>query len=320
MPSKRTRSQDQNRDKSTTDQPPTQLVPGVPAASAPVPNRRGELTTYEILIPMSEDGTGVLHEQAVFDRWQDETARRFGGLSFTGFVKGKWFDPKQDCIVPDDSRSYVIGIEPDREPELIDHAVKTAETFVQQCIFLERRGTAFLVYPNRPQHADHGGPMLASESSAPLGYEVRLSAAEARFVERIEQHIADGLDYFRLLELAFGPDSPLLRGAPVATADIQQRPAYVQVRDAITAYGRSLGLLRSVNDTSTLLAAESEMPAYGLGSDRSAPEERFVSQHRAARMLGWTLDEVRAAIASGRLRSRNIDGARVVAEDAVRRF
>ena len=61
---------------------------------------------FDLLIPRTDDRTGVVHPPALFDDWTIETAERFGGLTRLGAdILGFWFD-SQDL----ESRTIPTGI------------------------------------------------------------------------------------------------------------------------------------------------------------------------------------------------------------------
>jgi hypothetical protein len=277
--------------------------------------RRVERRTFEILIPLTDDASGVMHPQALFDDWQAETAQRFGGLTWLGVVEGAWFDPGRAVIVRDKSHGFLLGVEEDREPELLTHASRAAARFGQKCIFLERRGTAFFVYPERVAYTLSSAAELPIVSDHQIVYAPRLQAGippnDAAHLDLVRGRIAAGDDYLAVLDLAVGRASPLLRGASHATDTVQTLPAYLEARRIVTEYGRQLGLVGA--DPSVGPPGVREPTAeYG------APAPACVSQYRAATLLGWPLADVRLAMEDGRLRARTIDGARVIEERSVR--
>ena len=291
------------------------------AASAA--NRVISRLTYELFIPLTDDASGVIHPQSAFDAWQIATARRFGGLTWLGLVQGSWFDPERAEIVRDHSHGYLVGVEVGREKELVAHAAEAATTFGQKCIFLERRGTAMLVYPRlskSPRAAtgsvfyppsDAVGRLNVGETVMRYGPTPVTRDVDEEHLTLLDELVSRGVDYLEVLDFALGPGSPLLRGRSFADTLVQSSPSYVRARDRVTEYGRSLGLVGSEPSTATPMVVREELAPYG------APPSRCVSQYRAATLLGWPLDRVRSALVSGELAGRVIDGARVVDESAL---
>ena len=107
----------------------------------------GRLIVFDVLIPRTDDRTGLVHPPSMFDEWTLETAERFGGITcLAADVLGYWF-AKGD-LVEDHSHLYRIAVpEADVEP-LRDHVKATALQFGQRCLYLQRSGEAELVWPD----------------------------------------------------------------------------------------------------------------------------------------------------------------------------
>jgi hypothetical protein len=185
------------------------------------------------------------------------------------------------------------------------------------------RGTAMLVYPRLskspraatgsvlyPTSDAAGGPNVG-ETVMRYGPTAVTRDVDEEHLTLLDELVSRGVDYLEVLDFALGPGSPLLRGRSFADAVVQSSPGYVRARDRVTEYGRSLGLVGSEPSTSTPMVVREELAPYG------APPSRCVSQYRAATLLGWPLDRVRSALASGELAGRVIDGACVVDESAL---
>lgn len=107
-----------------------------------------DLVIYNIVIPCTDDATGLVHPIEKFDGWVIETAERFGGISVLGaWLRGLWYDGRTGGgAVEDLSNWYKVGIAPEREGELRDHVRAAAGLFGQRCIYLERAGEAEFVW------------------------------------------------------------------------------------------------------------------------------------------------------------------------------
>jgi hypothetical protein len=105
------------------------------------------LIVFDLLIPRTDDRTGLVHPPPLFDEWTLETAERFGGISCLAVdLLGFWFD-KGD-LVEDHSNLYRIAV-PDADVDALrDHVKATALRFGQRCLYLQRSGEAELVWPD----------------------------------------------------------------------------------------------------------------------------------------------------------------------------
>ncbi len=100
---------------------------------------------FDLLIPRTDDRTGIVHPPAAFERWALETSDRFGGLTQLGAnILGYWFDRGE--LVEDHSHWYRVAVEPHRVEALRGHVRETARRFGQRCLYLQRSGEAELVW------------------------------------------------------------------------------------------------------------------------------------------------------------------------------
>ena len=100
---------------------------------------------FELLIPRTDDRTGLVHPPSLFDEWTIETAERFGGLTCLGADPlGLWFDSKD--LVKDHSHVYRVAVAEDKVPALREHLKATARRFGQRCLYFQRSGEAELVW------------------------------------------------------------------------------------------------------------------------------------------------------------------------------
>ena len=109
-----------------------------------------DVVVFNILIPCTENATGMVHSPAKFDSWVLETADRFGGVTVVGLaLQGLWFDPdlpKEANPIEDHSNWYKIGVEDTRVDELRAYVRDTACRFGQKCLYFERAGEADFVW------------------------------------------------------------------------------------------------------------------------------------------------------------------------------
>jgi hypothetical protein len=109
-----------------------------------------DLVVFNILIPCTENATGIVHAPEKFDAWLLATARRFGGVTVMGVaLRGLWFDPSlpPDAEpIEDYNNWYKVGVEPKRADELREHVGTAARTFGQKCLYFERSGEAEFVW------------------------------------------------------------------------------------------------------------------------------------------------------------------------------
>jgi hypothetical protein len=115
-----------------------------------------DLVTFEILIPLTDNFTGVLHPPGKFRVWARIAVEKFGGLTTLGLaLEGQWYDsdlPAAANPVKDHSNWYKTGVPPARVEELRAYVEETARQFGQKCIYVERSGEAEFVWDpaNRP--------------------------------------------------------------------------------------------------------------------------------------------------------------------------
>ncbi len=100
---------------------------------------------FELLIPRTDDRTGLVHPPSHFDEWTIETAERFGGVTCLGAdLLGLWFDSKD--LVKDHSHWYRVAVVEDQVPALREYVKATARRFGQRCLYFQRSGEAELVW------------------------------------------------------------------------------------------------------------------------------------------------------------------------------
>ncbi len=118
-----------------------------------------DLVVYNIVIPRTDDRTGIVHAPKKIRDWLLATATRFGGVSVIGInLRGLWFDPTASGVavpVEDHNNWYEVGVVPHRVDELREYVRDTASAFGQKCLYLERAGEADFVWdpvhdPGRP--------------------------------------------------------------------------------------------------------------------------------------------------------------------------
>jgi hypothetical protein len=106
------------------------------------------LVVFELLVPRTDDRTGVVHPSSLFDKWTIETAERFGGVSLLAAdILGFWFDSKD--LVEDHSHWYRVAVKEADLPALREYVKETALRFGQRCLYLQKSGEAELVWPDR---------------------------------------------------------------------------------------------------------------------------------------------------------------------------
>jgi hypothetical protein len=108
----------------------------------------GPLIVFDLLIPRTDDRTGVVHPLSLFDQWTIETSERFGGVSLLAAdILGLWFDSKD--LVEDHSHWYRVAVEAAAVPALREYVKETAVRFGQRCLYLQKTGEAELVWADR---------------------------------------------------------------------------------------------------------------------------------------------------------------------------
>ena len=109
-----------------------------------------DVVVFNILIPCTENATGIVHPPAKFDAWLLETVERFGGATVMGVaLRGLWFDPdlpREANPIEDHNNWYKVGVQPHRVDELRRHVQETARSFGQKCLYFERAGEAEFVW------------------------------------------------------------------------------------------------------------------------------------------------------------------------------
>lgn len=110
------------------------------------------LLVFTLLIPLTDDRTGLAHPPKLFDDWMLSTAEKFGGITqLAANLRGLWFDSQK--LVQDRNNWYKIAVPREQERELVEHARRASVLFGQRCIYFERAGEAELVFP-------HTGPSV----------------------------------------------------------------------------------------------------------------------------------------------------------------
>ena len=109
-----------------------------------------DVVVFNILIPCTENATGMVHPPGKFDAWVLETADRFGGVTVVGLaIQGLWFDPdlpREANPIEDHSNWYKVGVAPQHVDALREYARETARSFGQKCLYFERAGEAEFVW------------------------------------------------------------------------------------------------------------------------------------------------------------------------------
>jgi hypothetical protein len=109
-----------------------------------------DLLIFNILIPCTENATGIVHAPEKFDQWLLKTVDRFGGATVIGIgLRGLWFDedlPRDANPIEDHSNWYKIGVEPRRVDELREYVRETGRHFGQKCLYFERAGEAEFIW------------------------------------------------------------------------------------------------------------------------------------------------------------------------------
>jgi hypothetical protein len=120
-----------------------------------------DVVVFNILIPCTENATGIVHAPEKFDAWVLATARRFGGVTVMGLaLRGLWFDPSLPADadpIEDYNNWYKVGVEPGRVDELHEHVRAAARAFGQKCLYLERSGEAEFVWDPAQRVGPPGG-------------------------------------------------------------------------------------------------------------------------------------------------------------------
>jgi hypothetical protein len=103
------------------------------------------LVVFDLLIPRTDDRTGVVHPLSLFDEWTIETAERFGGVSLLAAdILGFWFDSKD--LVEDHSHWYRVAVNDADVHARREHVKATALRFGQRCLYFQKSGEAELVW------------------------------------------------------------------------------------------------------------------------------------------------------------------------------
>ena len=103
-----------------------------------------DLVIFNILIPCTENSTGIVHAPEKFDAWLIETVDRFGGATVMGIgLRGLWFDsdlPQEANAIEDHNNWYKVGVEVHRVDELREYVRATGRAFGQKYLYFERAG------------------------------------------------------------------------------------------------------------------------------------------------------------------------------------
>ncbi len=103
------------------------------------------LIVFDLLIPRTDDRTGMVHPPSLVDAWVLETAERFGGLTRLGAdILGFWFD--RGDLIEDHSHWYRMAVKEDDVEPLRAHVRETARRFGQRCLYFQRSGEAELMW------------------------------------------------------------------------------------------------------------------------------------------------------------------------------
>jgi hypothetical protein len=109
-----------------------------------------DLIVFNILIPLTDNTTGLVHAPDKLKNWFLDTAARFGGATVVATaMQGLWYDSELSFgaePIEDYSNCYKVGVAPDRVDELREYVRKTAVEFGQKCIYFERTGEAEFVW------------------------------------------------------------------------------------------------------------------------------------------------------------------------------
>jgi len=98
-----------------------------------------EYVEVSFLVPLRADanlGDGALHNPAKWQILHQCLYLSFGGWTCTGHVEGCYQDPDTLQPVFDESRRYVVAVEPDRLDEIRAFLGRVGRTFVQKSIYM----------------------------------------------------------------------------------------------------------------------------------------------------------------------------------------
>lgn len=105
-----------------------------------------KMTACEILIPVTSDTTSQPWPADKLAAWEASLAKRFGGFTLRGIVRGAWLDEK-GLLVSDESYCYLVAVETSKIDDLRAFARAACGEFEQRCIFFQVLGGAELLYP-----------------------------------------------------------------------------------------------------------------------------------------------------------------------------
>lgn len=102
------------------------------------------MIVFEILIPCTDNSSGLVHPQEKFDDWIITTTEKFGGITVLNIhILGLWYDNElkpEANPVEDHNNWYKIAVPPTKVDELRLFLKETAGIFGQKCIYFERAG------------------------------------------------------------------------------------------------------------------------------------------------------------------------------------
>jgi hypothetical protein len=101
----------------------------------------------EILIPVVSDTTREPWAADKIASWEERLARRFGGFTLRGIVRGAWLD-EQGLVVSDESYCYLVAVDAEEIDALRAFGREACREFEQRCIFFQVIGAAELLYPD----------------------------------------------------------------------------------------------------------------------------------------------------------------------------
>ena len=134
----------------------------------------------------------------------------------------------------------------------------------------------------------------------------RLIAAERRFLGRLYSRYKEGVSYLTFEGLYSHADSPIHSHAKRLGRRVEETPLYAVCEDLARRLGIRQGFL-----------VKSEVVRDSTGA---AGERRELTTGQAAKLAGCTLEGVRKAIRTGRLRARRVGRLSLIWEEDARAF
>ena len=103
-------------------------------------------------IPLRRDAEisdGLPHSVQAWD-WLDQAllGSNFNRTKAPGVYQGMWTSPKTGFPIADESRRYLVALDPSRIDELRELLKVASRQFAQQCIYLSIAGQAELIEPD----------------------------------------------------------------------------------------------------------------------------------------------------------------------------